>query len=34
LNPLFDGDGSQLHWLGSDPVFSADLAIAGYEAPR
>jgi pilus assembly protein CpaF len=34
LNPLFDGAGPQLRWLGSDPVFSADLAIAGYEAPR
>jgi len=34
LNPLFDGVGPQLRWLGSDPVFSADLAIAGYEAPR
>jgi pilus assembly protein CpaF len=34
LNPLFDAVGPQLRWLGSDPVFSADLAIAGYEAPR
>src|SRR5207253_10716064 len=34
LNPLFDGVGPQLRWLGSDPVFSADLAIAGYEVPR
>src|SRR5881409_13062 len=34
LNPLFDRAGPQLRWLGSDPVFSADLAIAGYEAPR
>jgi pilus assembly protein CpaF len=34
LNPLFDGAGPQLRWLGSEPVFSADLATAGYEAPK
>jgi pilus assembly protein CpaF len=34
LNPLFDGAGSQLRWLGSDPAFAGELAVAGFEAPR
>ena len=34
LNPLFDCAGSQLGWLGSEPLFSADLVTAGYEVPR
>ena len=34
LNPLFDGAGSQLRWLGSDPAFARELAVAGFEAPR
>jgi pilus assembly protein CpaF len=34
LNPLFDGAGPQLHWLGSDPAFAGELAVAGFEAPR
>jgi pilus assembly protein CpaF len=34
LNPLFDGFGPQLHWLGSDPAFAGALAVAGFEAPR
>ncbi len=34
LNPLFDGAGPELRWLGSEPTFSADLTTAGYEAPR
>jgi pilus assembly protein CpaF len=33
LNPLFTGAGPNLHWLGSDPAYSADLALAGFEAP-
>src|SRR6266536_445462 len=34
LNPLFDGTGPELHWLGSDPAFAGELAVAGFEAPR
>jgi pilus assembly protein CpaF len=34
LNPLFDGAGAELHWLGSDPAFAGELAVAGFEAPR
>jgi pilus assembly protein CpaF len=34
LNPLFDGTGSQLCWLGSEPAFAGELAVAGFEAPR
>ena len=34
LNPLFDGAGLQLHWLGSEPAFAGELAVAGFEAPR
>src|SRR6266699_1187837 len=34
LNPLFDGVGPQLRWLGSDPAFAGELAVAGFEAPR
>ena len=34
LNPLFDGAGPQLRWLGSDPAFAGELAVAGFEAPR
>jgi pilus assembly protein CpaF len=34
LNPLFDGNGSQLHWLGSEPAFAGELAVAGFEALR
>jgi pilus assembly protein CpaF len=34
LNPLFDGAGPELHWLGSDPVVAGELAVAGFEAPR
>jgi pilus assembly protein CpaF len=33
LNPLFTGAGPNLHWLGSDPAYSTDLALAGFEAP-
>jgi pilus assembly protein CpaF len=34
LNPLFDGAGPKLRWLGAAPAFMPDLAAAGYEAPR
>jgi pilus assembly protein CpaF len=34
LNPLFDAAGPQLRWLGSDPAFAGELAVAGFEAPR
>jgi pilus assembly protein CpaF len=34
LNPLFDGAGSRLHWLGSEPAFAGELAVAGFEVPR
>jgi len=34
LNPLFTGVGPNLHWLGSDPAYSTDLALAGFEAPQ
>ena len=32
LNPLFDGAGSELRWLGVQPRFAADLVRAGFEA--
>ncbi len=31
LNPLFEGTGAQLQWLGVRPRFSAELAQAGFE---
>jgi pilus assembly protein CpaF len=34
LNPLFNGAGPQLRWLGSEPAFAGELAVAGFEAPR
>jgi pilus assembly protein CpaF len=34
LNPLFDAAGSELRWLGSEPAFAGELAVAGFEAPR
>ena len=34
LNPLFQGAGPKLRWIGSEPAFAADLALAGFEAPR
>jgi len=34
LNPLFEGAGPELRWLGSEPVCIADLTMAGFEAPR
>jgi pilus assembly protein CpaF len=34
LNPLFDDAGPHLRWLGSDPAFAGELAVAGFEAPR
>jgi pilus assembly protein CpaF len=34
LNPLFEGVGSQLRWLGSEPAFVSELAVAGFEAQR
>jgi pilus assembly protein CpaF len=34
LNPLFEGFGPQLRWLGSEPAFVSELAVAGFEAPR
>src|SRR5438034_1782765 len=34
LNPLFDGAGPQLRWLGGGPVFLDQLAVAGFKAPR
>jgi hypothetical protein len=34
LNPLFHGAGPQLSWLGSEPAFASELAVAGFEAPR
>jgi pilus assembly protein CpaF len=34
LNPLFEGAGPKLRWIGSEPVFAADLTLAGFEAPR
>ena len=33
LNPLFTGAGPNLTWLGSEPAYSDDLALAGFEAP-
>ena len=32
LNPLFEGAGAHLRWLGTRPRFAAELANAGYEA--
>ena len=32
LNPLFEGAGTHLRWLGTRPRFAAELANAGYEA--
>jgi pilus assembly protein CpaF len=34
LNPLFDGAGPTLRWLGSEPAFATQLAVAGFEARR
>jgi pilus assembly protein CpaF len=34
LNPLFEGAGPKLRWVGSEPAFTADLARAGFEPPR
>jgi pilus assembly protein CpaF len=34
LNPLFEDAGPKLRWIGSEPVFAADLTLAGFEAPR
>jgi pilus assembly protein CpaF len=34
LNPLFEDAGPQLRWLGSEPAFAGELAVAGFEAPR
>jgi pilus assembly protein CpaF len=34
LNPLFEGVGPQLRWLGGEPAFVSELAVAGFEAPR
>jgi pilus assembly protein CpaF len=34
LNPLFEGPGPKLRWIGSEPAFTADLALAGFEPPR
>ncbi len=31
LNPLFEGQGAQLRWLGVRPRFAAELANAGYQ---
>jgi pilus assembly protein CpaF len=33
LNPLFDGTGPNLHWLGTPPDFLHQLEQAGYEVP-
>jgi pilus assembly protein CpaF len=33
LNPLFEGAGSQLRWLGAQPMFLEQLERAGYETP-
>jgi pilus assembly protein CpaF len=33
LNPLFHGAGSQLRWLGAQPIFLEQLERAGYQAP-
>jgi pilus assembly protein CpaF len=32
LNPLFEGTGAQLRWLGVRPRFATELANAGFEA--
>ena len=34
LNPLFQGAGPRLRWLGSEPAFAGELTVAGFEAPR
>jgi pilus assembly protein CpaF len=34
LNPLLDDVGPKLRWLGSEPAFASELAVAGFEAPR
>jgi pilus assembly protein CpaF len=34
LNPLFEGAGPKLRWLGSEPAFNSDLLVAGFETPR
>jgi pilus assembly protein CpaF len=34
LNPLFDGTGSNLRWMGVAPAFLDQLERAGYEVPR
>jgi pilus assembly protein CpaF len=33
LNPLFEGRGGELHWLGGGPRFLDELHQAGFEAP-
>jgi Flp pilus assembly CpaF family ATPase len=33
LNPLFEGEGSSLAWLGVAPRFAAELRRAGFEPP-
>jgi Flp pilus assembly CpaF family ATPase len=33
LNPLFDGAGPHLRWLGADPIFLDQLELAGYRPP-
>jgi pilus assembly protein CpaF len=34
MNPLFDGAGKQLRWLGTDPAFTGELAVAGFQASQ
>lgn len=34
LNPLFDGAGASLRWIGTDPTFLDDLTTAGFKEPR
>jgi pilus assembly protein CpaF len=34
LNPLFDGAGPKLRWLGTGPSFLGDLEQAGFEVPQ
>jgi pilus assembly protein CpaF len=33
LNPLFEGEGASLAWLGVAPRFAGELRRVGYEAP-
>ena len=33
LNPLFEGAGPDLTWIGSEPTFTPDLERAGIELP-